>query len=199
MQLGDRNQRLAIGIDQVGGAEHALGLRLGRATRQHFTIGGGQIKRAADTMTRIGRLDLIAVISYAATGRDIALVPMISRSKGGVRIVEFADLGVSDNNAPALALDSACDAAGARAIGDALVNGLRALPDRFDLSRLQKMSAYLGGKPNPLLSLGRVGSCGVGERRLFGLTHLDQAHATAALLASLQPLRRRAMSTSSPA
>jgi len=40
-----------------------------------------------------------------------------------------------------------------------LVDALRALPDRFDLLRLKKMPACVGGKPNPLLSLGRVGSC----------------------------------------
>src|SRR5690348_5149281 len=53
---------------------------------------------------------LIAVISDAATGEDIALVPMISHVRRGIRIVEFADLGVSDNNAPILALDAALDA-----------------------------------------------------------------------------------------
>jgi CelD/BcsL family acetyltransferase involved in cellulose biosynthesis len=104
---------------------------------------------------------LIAIISYAATGRDIASVPMISRTRGGVRIVEFADLGVSDNNAPILALDASCDVDGAHAISKALVDGLRALPDRFDLLRLKKMPAYVGGKPNPLVSVGRVGSCSV--------------------------------------
>ncbi|PWT86831.1 MAG: cellulose biosynthesis protein CelD [Proteobacteria bacterium] len=104
---------------------------------------------------------LIAIISDAATGRDIALVPMIGRTRGGVRIVEFADLGVSDNNAPILALDASCDAVGAHAISKALVDGLRALPDRFDLLRLKKMPAYVGGKPNPLVSIGRVGSCSV--------------------------------------
>ena len=104
---------------------------------------------------------LIAIISDAATGRDIALVPLISRARGGVRIVEFADLGVSDNNAPILAPDASCDAVGAHAISKALVGGLRALPDRFDLLRLKKMPAYVGGKPNPLVSLGRVGSCSV--------------------------------------
>jgi len=85
-------------------------------------------------------------------------VPMISHTRRGIRIVEFADLGVSDNNAPILACDAALDAAGARAISAALVDGLRALPDRFDVLRLKKMPAYVGGKPNPLVVLGRPGS-----------------------------------------
>jgi len=102
---------------------------------------------------------LIAVISDAATGKDIAVVPMISHIRRGIRIVEFADLGVSDNNAPILALDAALDAAATDAIGRALVDAVRALPDRFDLLRLKKMPAHVGGKPNPLVSLGRIGSC----------------------------------------
>ncbi|AHY54679.1 GNAT family N-acetyltransferase [Bradyrhizobium japonicum] len=102
---------------------------------------------------------LIALISDAATGKDIAVVPMISHIRRGIRIVEFADLGVSDNNAPILALDAASDAAATDAIGRALVDAVRALPDRFDLLRLKKMPAHVGGKPNSLVSLGRIGSC----------------------------------------
>ncbi|WP_431201149.1 GNAT family N-acetyltransferase [Bradyrhizobium betae] len=102
---------------------------------------------------------LIGVISDVATGKDIAVVPMISHVRRGIRIVEFADLGVSDINAPILAPDAALDAATTDAIGKALVVSLRASPDRFDLLRLKKMPAHVGGKPNPLVSLGRVGSC----------------------------------------
>lgn len=102
---------------------------------------------------------LIALISDAATGKDIAVVPMISHIRRGIRIVEFADLGVSDNNAPILALDAALDTAATDVIGRALVDAVRALPDRFDLLRLKKMPAHVGGKPNPLVSLGRIGSC----------------------------------------
>ncbi|WP_027573560.1 GNAT family N-acetyltransferase [Bradyrhizobium sp. WSM1743] len=101
---------------------------------------------------------LIAVISDVATGKDIAVVPMISHIRAGIRIVEFADLGVSDNNAPILALDAALDAGATDAITKALIGALRALPDRFDLLRLKKMPAQVGGKPNPLVSRGRIGS-----------------------------------------
>ncbi|MGX1319459.1 CelD/BcsL family acetyltransferase involved in cellulose biosynthesis [Bradyrhizobium sp. USDA 377] len=117
---------------------------------------------------------LIAVISDVATGKDIALVPMISHVRRGSRIVEFADLGVSDNNAPILALDAAPDAAAMDAIGKALVDALRALPDRFDLLRLKKMPAQVGSKPNPLVSLGRAGSCSVnGNLVLIGDDYED--------------------------
>lgn len=101
---------------------------------------------------------LIALISDATTGRDIAVVPMMSHVRRGIRIVEFADLGVSDNNAPILATDAALDATGMDAISNALVGALRALSDRFDLLRLRKMPAQVGGKQNPLVSLGRIGS-----------------------------------------
>jgi CelD/BcsL family acetyltransferase involved in cellulose biosynthesis len=108
-----------------------------------------------------GAAPLIAVISDATTGKDVALVPLISRVKGSIRVVEFADLGVSDNNAPILASDAVLDAAAMQAIGKTLVDALRAHPDRFDLLRLKKMPAHVGGKPNPLASLGRPGSCSV--------------------------------------
>ncbi|UGX95053.1 GNAT family N-acetyltransferase [Bradyrhizobium barranii subsp. barranii] len=106
-----------------------------------------------------GFAPLIALISDAATGKDIAVVPMISHIRRGIRIVEFADLGVSDNNAPILVLDAALDAAATDAIGRALVDAVRALPDCFDLLRLKKMPAHVGDRPNPLVSLGRIGSC----------------------------------------
>lgn len=117
---------------------------------------------------------LIALISDAATGRDIAMVPMISHVRRGIRIVEFADLGVSDNNAPILAQDAAVDAEAAGAISAALVAALRALPDRFDLLRWRKMPAQVGGKPNPLVSLGRIGSSSLnGNLVLMGDDYAD--------------------------
>lgn len=117
---------------------------------------------------------LIAVISDAVTGKDIALVPMISHVRRGIRIVEFADLGVSDNNAPILAPDAALDAAAAHAISRALVAALRALPDGFDLVRLRKMPAEVGGKPNPLVSMGRIGSSSLnGNLVLMGDDYRD--------------------------
>src|SRR5665213_647063 len=41
---------------------------------------------------------LIAVISDTATQGHVALVPLICREQNGIRVVEFADLGVSDYN-----------------------------------------------------------------------------------------------------
>ncbi|MDA9434579.1 GNAT family N-acetyltransferase [Bradyrhizobium sp. CCBAU 51627] len=117
---------------------------------------------------------LIAVITDTATGSDIAMVPMFAHTRRGIRVVEFADLGVSDNNAPILASDASFDAAGAQAISAALVAALRALPDRFDLLRMKKLPAYVGSKPNPLVSLGRLGSCSLnGNLVLTGDDYAD--------------------------
>lgn len=121
-----------------------------------------------------GVAPLIAVITDTTTGQDIAVVPMFSHVRRGIRVIEFADLGVSDNNAPILACDASFDAAGAQAISTALVDALRALPDGFDLLRLKKLPAYVGARPNPLVSLGRLGSCSLnGNLVLTGDDYAD--------------------------
>jgi len=101
---------------------------------------------------------LVAIISDTITRRDVALVPLICRKHHGIRIVEFADLGVSDYNAPILACGVPRDSAAMRAIGRALLAALRDLPDRPDLIRLKKMPVEIRGRPNPLLASGWTGS-----------------------------------------
>lgn len=102
---------------------------------------------------------LIVVISDAATQQDIALVPLVRRVQNGIRLVEFTDLGLTDYNAPILGPAAPDDAAGTRLLCQALVTALRRLPDGADLIRMQKMPAEIDGKPNPLVLLGRIGSC----------------------------------------
>jgi len=104
---------------------------------------------------------LIAVISDTATQDHVALVPLICREQNGISLVEFADLGVSDFNAPILAPDAPHDFAGVRAMNSALLAALHRLPDRPDLIRLKKMPADIQGRPNPLVALGWTGSCSV--------------------------------------
>jgi CelD/BcsL family acetyltransferase involved in cellulose biosynthesis len=101
---------------------------------------------------------LIAIISDAATNRHVALVPLIYRVRSGVRIVEFADLHLTDYNAPILGFAGPRDAMDARTLCRALLTALRRLPDGVDLVRLRKMPAHIEGRPNPLVSLGRTGS-----------------------------------------
>lgn len=102
---------------------------------------------------------LIAIISDTATNRQVALVPLIYRVQRGVRIVEFADLDLTDYNAPVLAREVSRGAVDSRQLCRALTAALRALPEGVDLIRLQKMPASIDGRPNPLAALGRVGSC----------------------------------------
>jgi CelD/BcsL family acetyltransferase involved in cellulose biosynthesis len=102
---------------------------------------------------------LIAIISDTITQRDVALVPLIYRRHHGISLVEFADLVVSDYNAPILASDAPRDSADMRAMGGALVTALRRLPDGLDLMRLKKLPAEIHGRPNPLVALGWNGSC----------------------------------------
>src|SRR6202453_2580601 len=104
---------------------------------------------------------LIAIITDTVTDQQVVLLPLIRRVHGGIRIVEFADLGVTDYNAPVLGFAAPHDRIEARALCQALLAGLRNLPDGVDLLRLQKMPANVGGMPNPLASLGRMGSCGL--------------------------------------
>ena len=108
---------------------------------------------AFDTVT-----PLIAIISDASSKRDVALVPLASRRHHGIRLVEFADLGVSDYNAPMIACEAPRDSASMRTIGQALLAALRQLPDRPDLVRLKKMPAEIRGRPNPLVASGWNGS-----------------------------------------
>jgi CelD/BcsL family acetyltransferase involved in cellulose biosynthesis len=102
---------------------------------------------------------LIAIVCDAATGHEMAQLPLIRRVQSGIRIVEFADLGLTDYNAPILGSLAANDVTRARGICQALLAALRRLPEGADLLRMQKMPVNIGGKVNPLASLGRLGSC----------------------------------------
>ncbi|WP_349253716.1 GNAT family N-acetyltransferase [Bradyrhizobium sp. CB82] len=102
---------------------------------------------------------LIAFIVDAAARRDIALVPLVWGRRHGVRVVEFADLGCSDYNAPILASDAPRDSASLRAMDSALLTALRALPERPDLIHLVKMPLEIRGRPNPLATNGRATAC----------------------------------------
>src|ERR1700744_3477812 len=106
-----------------------------------------------------GVTPLIALITDAATERHVALVPLVHRVQGGIRRIEFADLGLTDYNAPLLGAGAPTDPVAARGVCRALIAALRKLPEGADLRRMQKMPAEIDGKPNPLIALGRVGSC----------------------------------------
>ena len=100
---------------------------------------------------------LIAIICDAASGDPVALFPLIRRLQRGTRIVEFADLGLTDYNAPLLAAALPRDARTARALWRDLLAALQRLPGGADLIRLRKMPADLDGRRNPLALLDGAG------------------------------------------
>jgi CelD/BcsL family acetyltransferase involved in cellulose biosynthesis len=102
---------------------------------------------------------LIAIISNAATGEPAVLLPLIRRTHNGIRIVEPADLDLTDYNAPLLGPAAPRDARSARAMWKDLRRALRRLPGGADLIRLRKMPVETDGRPNPLALLDAAGPC----------------------------------------
>jgi len=106
-----------------------------------------------------GVVPLIAVITDASTGERAALLPLILRRQDGIRIVEFADLDLTDYNAPVLGPAAPRSARSARLLWRNLLTALRKVPGGADLIRLRKLPADLDGRPNPLAMLAGAGPC----------------------------------------
>ena len=102
---------------------------------------------------------LIVLISNAATSQHVALLPLVRRVQNGIRIVEFADLNLTDYNAPVLTPAAPRDAAAALIMWRELLAALKRLPGGADLVRLRKMPIDLDGRPNPLTLLDGAGGC----------------------------------------
>jgi CelD/BcsL family acetyltransferase involved in cellulose biosynthesis len=102
---------------------------------------------------------LVAIISNAATGEPAVLLPLIRRRHKRIRIVEPADLDLTDYNAPLLGPAAPRDAKSARAMWKDLRGALRHLPGGADLIRLRKMPVETDGRPNPLALLDTAGPC----------------------------------------
>jgi CelD/BcsL family acetyltransferase involved in cellulose biosynthesis len=96
---------------------------------------------------------LIAIISDAATLEQVVFLPLVRRVQKGVRIIEFADLNLTDYNAPLITAAAPRDARAAGVLWRGLLTALRRLPGGTDLIRLRKMPVDLGGRPNPLALL----------------------------------------------
>lgn len=100
---------------------------------------------------------LIAIVTDAATGEQAALVPLIRRRQGYLAIVEFADLNLTDYNAPILGSAAPRDAKAAHAMWRSLLTALRRMPHAADLIRFRKLPVDLSGKPNPFALLDAAG------------------------------------------
>jgi CelD/BcsL family acetyltransferase involved in cellulose biosynthesis len=109
--------------------------------------------------TASGVTPLIAVVTDAATGEPALLLPLIRGHQGRIAIVEFADLDLTDYNAPILGPAAPRDAKAVRAVWRSLLSALRKMPDTADLVRLRKVPADIDGKPNPLALLDGAGAC----------------------------------------
>jgi CelD/BcsL family acetyltransferase involved in cellulose biosynthesis len=96
----------------------------------------------------IGEPALVTALDRRS-GELAAMLPLVLRTDGHLRIVEFADDGVSDANAPILGPAAPRDAADARAMWEAM----RAALSGVDLVRLTKMPAEIEGRVNPLTLL----------------------------------------------
>ena len=102
---------------------------------------------------------LIVIISDAATSVQVALLPLVRRVQNGIRIVEFADLNLTDYNAPVLTAAAPRDTAAARLMWRELLVALKRLPGGADLVRFRKMPVDLDGRPNPLAQLDGASGC----------------------------------------
>ena len=102
---------------------------------------------------------LIAIVTDASTGEQAALLPLIRRRQNNISIVEFADLDLTDYNAPILGPAAPRDARAARVLWRDLRAALRRMQGGVDLVRLRKVPVDLDGRPNPLALLDDAGPC----------------------------------------
>jgi CelD/BcsL family acetyltransferase involved in cellulose biosynthesis len=102
---------------------------------------------------------LIAMVTDAAASEQVALLPLVRRVQRGLRIVEFADLNLTDYNAPRLTKAAPRDAKAARVLWRDLLAALKRWPGGADLVHLRKIPLDLDGRPNPLALLGGARPC----------------------------------------
>ncbi|XIA66578.1 GNAT family N-acetyltransferase [Bradyrhizobium sp. TZ2] len=102
---------------------------------------------------------LLATVRDRATGEVAMLLPLIKRRQQRIRIVEFADLELTDYNAPLLGPAAPREPRAAAILWRDLRLALRRLPGGADLIRLKKMPLDLGARSNPLAMLDGAGPC----------------------------------------
>ncbi len=96
-----------------------------------------------------GAVPLILIVTDTRTGQDVMLLPLCCRREGRLRIVDFADLGVSDYTAPVVATGFAPDR---QVMRDIWAQVRDALPPA-DLLLLARLPERIGEDANPLLLL----------------------------------------------
>ncbi|MCB1884516.1 MAG: GNAT family N-acetyltransferase [Geminicoccaceae bacterium] len=97
------------------------------------------------------------VVRAEREGGGTALVlPLVRRSGRPWPVVEFADAGVTDYNAPLLGPSAPSTAAEAAVLWRAVRGALRRAAPGAAVAHLVKMPLDLGGRPNPLALLGNT-------------------------------------------
>ena len=94
-----------------------------------------------------GATPLFVSVSDQRTAEPLMFFPLCIRREGWLSVIEFADLGVSDYNAPLVAKDFHPDE---RELAGVMRRLFRALPPA-DIVRFSKAPAIIGGRANPLI------------------------------------------------
>jgi len=102
---------------------------------------------------------LLAAVRDSATGEIALLLPLIRRQQKRICTVEFADLELTDYNAPLLGPAAPREPKAAATMWRDLRRALRRLPGGADLVRFKKMPLDLDGRSNPLAMLDGAGPC----------------------------------------
>lgn len=102
-----------------------------------------------DTARLVSEAEPLIVAVFRETAEPTWILPLCLHKKNNLRVVSFADLGVSDYAAPLIGRDAPSDP---KVIQDILEAVFDALPP-CDLINLQKLPADVDGRPNPLMCL----------------------------------------------
>lgn len=104
-------------------------------------------------MVAHGRADpVIVVVREASSGEPMMILPFCRYREKGAAVIGFADIRVADYCAPVSARAFDLDAEAFRALWRRIAAALPA----SDLIRLRKLPQEVGGRPNPLLGIGRA-------------------------------------------
>jgi len=95
-----------------------------------------------------GASPLIVEAVRESDGAPALLLPLVLQSRGGLRVIGFADGGIADNNAPILGPACPPD----EAAFQPLWRAIRAALPPADLIAFDKMPLAVGGRANPLLA-----------------------------------------------
>ncbi|HMK79917.1 MAG TPA: GNAT family N-acetyltransferase [Xanthobacteraceae bacterium] len=141
---GEREQRFDVAVvHDVGGIVRAL-----HATPYAATVFQAERWIAAWYATIGPTVGAPRIVTVFDRHRLVAVLPLVRRRQRALRIIEFADQGVSDSNAPLLGPAAPASAADARLMWDAVCAALDA-----DVVRLRKMPPQIEGRANPLALL----------------------------------------------